>query len=135
MSAVIDDHAHDHAHDHHPTGLKRYLTTTNHKDIGTMYLWFSFSMFMVGGVMAMVLGALQFVGRLRAAYPRVHRWIGRIYLLGMLVGIVGASGLVATSPAPAPWQQPARAQHRRRSKPRRRAANPACPARRPMPER
>ena len=61
------------------------------------WLWTHLS----GGVMAMVLGALQFVGRLRTAYPRVHRWIGRTYLLGMLVGIVGASGLVATSPAPA----------------------------------
>ena len=53
-----------------------------------------------GGVPAMLLGALQFVARLRNACPRVHRWIGRSYLFGMAIGITGATGLVATSPAP-----------------------------------
>lgn len=56
---------------------------------------------LAGGVLAMLLGALQFVGRLRTAYPRAHRWIGRAYLLGMAIGIAGATGLIATSPAPA----------------------------------
>lgn len=61
------------------------------------WLW----MHLGGGASAMLLGALQFVGRLRMAYPRIHRWTGRAYLLGMLVAIAGASGLIATSPAPA----------------------------------
>jgi cytochrome c oxidase subunit 1 len=53
-------HAHGDGHSHHPKGVMRWITTTNHKDIGTMYLWFSFAMFMVGGVMALIIRAELF---------------------------------------------------------------------------
>ena len=48
-------------HHHGPAkGLSRWLYTTNHKDIGTMYLWFSFAMFLLGGAFAMIIRAELF---------------------------------------------------------------------------
>ena len=46
--------------DHHgpAKGITRWFFTTNHKDIGTMYLWFSFAMFILGGAMSLILRAV-----------------------------------------------------------------------------
>lgn len=55
---------------------------------------------LAGGVLAMVLGSVQFIAPLRKRWPRMHRWIGRTYLLGIATGLVGAIALITTSPAP-----------------------------------
>jgi cytochrome c oxidase subunit I len=46
--------AHD-GHDHHPTGWRRYVYSTNHKDIGTMYLWFAIFAGLLGGLLSVLM--------------------------------------------------------------------------------
>ena len=50
---------HDDHHDH-PKGIKHWFTTTNHKDIGTMYLIFSLIMFFIGVLMILAVRAELF---------------------------------------------------------------------------
>jgi len=90
MSAVLDhpaDHAHDHAHDH-PTGWRRWLFATNHKDIGTMYLWFSFTMLLVGGVNALLLRTELFQPGLQILRPEFFNQLTTMHGLIMVFGSV-----------------------------------------------
>lgn len=53
----VSTHHHDSHHDHHPTGLGRYLFSTNHKDIGTMYLIFAICAGLIGGAFSVYMRA------------------------------------------------------------------------------
>jgi uncharacterized membrane protein len=44
-----------------------------------------------GAMVALAIGPFMFLARLRARWPAVHRWLGRVYLLGVLAG--GLAGL------------------------------------------
>jgi cytochrome c oxidase subunit 1 len=46
-----------HAHEDHPTGWRRFVYSTNHKDIGTMYLVFAICAGLVGGTLSMFMRA------------------------------------------------------------------------------
>jgi cytochrome c oxidase subunit I len=90
MSAVIHPHDHghdDHSHDH-PTGWRRWLFATNHKDIGTMYLWFSFTMFLIGGVNALALRTELFQPGLQFFRPEFFNQLTTMHGLIMVFGAI-----------------------------------------------
>jgi len=83
------DHGHDHDHDHgHPTGLMRWITTTNHKDIGTLYLWFSFIMFLTGGTLALLIRAELFQPGLQIVQPEFFNQLTTMHGLIMIFGAI-----------------------------------------------
>ena len=90
MSAAThaQDHAHHDDHAHHPTGLKRWLFTTNHKDIGTLYLWFSLAMFLTGGVMALLIRAELFQPGLQFVNPEFFNSLTTVHGLVMVFGAI-----------------------------------------------
>jgi cytochrome c oxidase subunit 1 len=69
-------------------GLTRWLYTTNHKDIGSMYLWFSFAMFFLGGVFALVIRAELFEPGLQIVEPEFFNQMTTMHGLVMVFGAV-----------------------------------------------
>jgi cytochrome c oxidase subunit I len=81
----------DHVHDHslgHPYGWRRWLYATNHKDIGTLYLWFSFIMFLTGGVMALLIRAELFQPGLQFFQPQFFNQLVTMHGLIMIFGAI-----------------------------------------------
>ena len=91
MSTVSHDHVigddHDHAHGA-PVGWRRWLYATNHKDIGTLYLVFSFTMFMVGGVMALMIRSELFEPGLQIVRPEFFNQMTTLHGLIMVFGAI-----------------------------------------------
>jgi cytochrome c oxidase subunit I len=57
MSGSTPQAAGHDAHAHHPTGWKRFVYSTNHKDIGTMYLVFAIVAGLIGGAFSVYMRA------------------------------------------------------------------------------
>ena len=106
MSTIPHDHAgHGHEghddHAHHPSGIMRWITTTNHKDIGTLYLWFSFTMFIAGGIMALIIRAELFEPGLQFVEPEFFNQLNTVHGLVMIFGAI-----MPASVGFANWQVP-----------------------------
>ena len=85
--STTHDHAHDHAHDH-PHGWRRWLFATNHKDIGTMYLIFSFVSLLAGGVMALGIRLELFQPGLQYLRPEFFNQLTTMHGLVMVFGAI-----------------------------------------------
>lgn len=82
--------AHQHPH-FFPNPLKwagRWIFTTNHKDIGTLYLWLALVMFLVGGFMAMLIRAELFQPGARLLDPELFNQMTTLHGLIMVFGVV-----------------------------------------------
>jgi cytochrome c oxidase subunit 1 len=75
-------------HEDHPSGLMRWVTTTNHKDIGTLYLWFSLSMFLFAGALAMVIRVELFQPGLQLVNPATFNQFISMHGLIMIFGAI-----------------------------------------------
>ena len=97
MSAVIGpkgrahgEAGHDEHHDDHGPmkGWRRWLYATNHKDIGSMYLWFSFTMLMIGGVNALLLRTELFMPGLQFFQPEFFNQLTTMHGVIMVFGAI-----------------------------------------------
>ncbi|MEK7717876.1 MAG: cbb3-type cytochrome c oxidase subunit I, partial [Pseudomonadota bacterium] len=71
-------------HAAHPTGITRWLFTTNHKDIGTLYLVFAFIMAIVGGLMSLVIRTELWQPGLQLVDPHFFNQMTTVHALVMI---------------------------------------------------
>ena len=84
--ATHADHA-DHAHHGPPRSfLQRWVLTTNHKDIGTLYMAFALAMFFIGGAFAFVVRAELFQPGLQFVDPQFFNSMTTMHALFMIFG-------------------------------------------------
>ena len=75
-------------HDAKPTGIKRWLLTTNHKDIGTLYLTFSLIMFFISGIMALLIRVELFQPGKVLLNPELFNQMTTMHGLIMVFGVI-----------------------------------------------
>lgn len=87
-SIEVPSHTHETEEHGPPKGLLRWVLTTNHKDIGTLYLWFSFIMFLLAGSFAMAIRAELFKPGLQLFEPNFFNQLTTLHGLIMVFGAV-----------------------------------------------
>ena len=96
-AATHHDHAHDH-HDHAPlhhsmknglgNWIKGWVFTTNHKDIGTLYLLLSLLMLFYGGAMALLIRLQLFQPGAKFFDPNSYNILVTVHGLVMIFGVI-----------------------------------------------
>ncbi|MES2682372.1 MAG: cytochrome c oxidase subunit I [Pseudomonadota bacterium] len=81
-----DAHGHDDHHHGPDKGIMRWIKTTNHKDLGTLYLVFAFTMFFIGGLMSLVIRAELFQPGLQFVDPEFFNSMTTLHALVMIFG-------------------------------------------------
>src|SRR5260364_401172 len=89
-ATVTPDTGHAGTHGPHapPSGWRRWVIATNHKDIGTLYLIFSFAMLLVGGVMALLIRAELFKPGLQIMRPEFFNQLTTMHGIVMVFGAI-----------------------------------------------
>ena len=88
MSSTTAAAAHDDHHHGPEKGLLRWVKTTKHKDIGTLYLWFSFAMLLVGGAFAMGIRSELLQPGLQLFEPQFYNQLTTMHGLIMVFGAI-----------------------------------------------
>ena len=84
----MSDTAIQDAHHGQPSGWRRWVFTTNHKDIGTLYLVFSLVMLFIGGTMALIVRAELFMPGLQYVEPVFFNSMTTLHALIMVFGVI-----------------------------------------------
>ncbi|MDP6190317.1 MAG: cytochrome c oxidase subunit I, partial [Gammaproteobacteria bacterium] len=66
----------------------RWVLTTNHKDIGTLYLWFAFTMLLIGGSMALIIRLELFQPGMQLIEPEFFNQMTTMHGLVMVFGAI-----------------------------------------------
>ncbi|NIC04099.1 cytochrome c oxidase subunit I [Billgrantia bachuensis] len=88
QSSTAAEAGHGHAHETPPKGMLRWLLTTNHKEIGTLYLIFSLTMFFIGGIFALVVRLELFQPGLQFVRPEFFNQMTTMHGLIMVFGAI-----------------------------------------------
>ncbi|RDB43199.1 cytochrome c oxidase subunit I [Halomonas sp. DQ26W] len=88
QSSNAAEAGHGHAHEAPPKGLMRWLLTTNHKEIGSLYLIFSLVMFFIGGIFALVVRLELFQPGLQFVNPEFFNQMTTMHGLIMVFAAV-----------------------------------------------
>ncbi|CAM5785460.1 cytochrome c oxidase subunit I [Castellaniella caeni] len=91
-SVTVDQIPPTTGHDEHahpvPTGWRRWVFATNHKDIGTMYLIFAFCMLLEGGTLALLLRTELFEPGIQFFEPQLFNQFTTMHGLIMIFGAI-----------------------------------------------